>query len=232
MGKNKILRFAENETFPNLIQPPFSEVFKKDYYIKGQWNKSFFKNDNPIVLELGCGKGEYTVGLAKMYPNKNFIGIDIKGARLWRGAKTAHEDKMSNVAFVRTRIENIRSFFCSDEVSEIWITFPDPQPKRIKTTKRLSSSVFLNFYKTFLKPTGLVHLKTDSIDLHKYTNSVIKLNNLKVHQCTDDLYGSVKDDQILSIKTFYEEQYLEKGLPITYLCFELSNDKPLVEPVY
>lgn len=232
MGKNKLQRFAENDTFSNIIQPPFSEIFRNDYHLKGKWNEVFFKNDKPIVLELGCGKGEYTVGLAKMYPEKNFIGIDIKGARLWRGAKTATEDKMANVAFIRTRIEQITSFFSNNEVSEIWITFPDPQPKRINTTKRLSSSVFLNFYKTFLKPNGLVHLKTDSIALHKYTRSVIELNNLLVHKCTDDLYGSVKDDPILSIKTFYEEQYLEKGLPITYLCFELTNDKPLVEPNY
>ncbi|MHC1703714.1 MAG: tRNA (guanosine(46)-N7)-methyltransferase TrmB [Tenuifilaceae bacterium] len=232
MAKNKLQRFAENETFPNLIQPPFSEVFKKDYHLKGKWNKSFFKNSNPIVLELGCGKGEYTVGLAKLYPEKNFIGIDIKGARLWRGAKTAHESMMNNVAFVRTRIEHITSFFANDEVSEIWITFPDPQPKRIKTTKRLSSSVFLNFYKTFIKPNGLVHLKTDSIDLHRYSRSVIELNKLKVHHCTEDLYKTEKDDPILSIKTFYEEQYLEQGLPITYLCFELSNEKPLIEPPY
>ena len=232
MGKNKLQRFAENETFSNLIQPPFSEVFRKDYFLKGQWNKSIFKNDNPIVLELGCGKGEYTVGLAKMYPEKNFIGIDIKGARLWRGAKTAHEANMNNVAFLRTRIEQITSFFDKDEVSEIWITFPDPQPKRIKTTKRLSSSVFLNFYKSFLKPQGLVHLKTDSADLHRYTRSVVELNKLKVHKVTDNLYSTEKDDPILSIRTFYEEQYLEKGIPITYLCFELSNDKPLIEPVY
>lgn len=232
MGKNKIQRFAENETFPNLVQPPFSEVFKKDHSLKGQWNKTFFKNDKPIVLELGCGKGEYSVGLAKMYPDKNFIGIDIKGARLWRGAKTVHEEKLNNVGFLRTRIEHITSFFCQDEVSEIWITFPDPQPKRIKTTKRLSSSVFLNFYKTFLKPGGLVHLKTDSINLHRYTCEVVKLNNLKVHSCTEDLYGTFKDDPILSIRTFYEAQYLEQGLPITYLCFELSNDKPLIEPEY
>lgn len=232
MGKNKLQRFAENETFPNLIQPPFSEVFKNDYSLKGCWNRSFFKNENPIVLELGCGKGEYTVGLAKMYPEKNFIGIDIKGARLWRGAKTANEANMINVAFVRTRIEHITSFFSNNEVSEIWITFPDPQPKRIKTTKRLSSSVFLNFYKSFLKQKGLVHLKTDSIDLHRYTRKVIEFNNLNVNQCTDDLYGTEKYDPILSIKTFYEEQYLEKGLPITYLCFQLSNDKPIIEPPY
>jgi len=230
VGKNKLQRFEENESFPNLIQPPFSEIFRNEYPLKGLWNKTLFKNNNPIVLELGCGKGEYTVGLAKMYPEKNFIGIDIKGARLWRGAKTAIEAKMNNVAFIRTRIEHITSFFCKDEVSEIWITFPDPQPKRINTKKRLSSSVFLNFYKSFLKPDGLVHLKTDSIDLHRYTRNLIELNNVKIHRSTEDLYVTEKDDPILAIKTFYEEQYLEKGLPITYLCFDLSNDKTIIEP--
>ena len=230
MGKNKLQRFAENDTFPNLIQPPFSEVFKTDHPLKGFWNEKIFKNENPIVLELGCGKGEYTVGLGKMYPEKNFIGIDIKGARLWRGAKTAHQDKLNNVAFLRTRIEHITSFFSKDEVSEIWVTFPDPQLKRVRVTKRLTSSIFLNNYKTFLKKNGIVHLKTDSIDLHHYTKSIVEFNNLKVHSCTDDPYGIATDDPILSIKTFYEEQYLEKGLPITYLSFELSNEEAIVEP--
>ncbi len=229
MGKNKLRRFAENDTFPNLIQPEFNEVFRTDYSLKGQWGKSFFKNDKPIVLELGCGKGEYTVGMAKMFPEKNFIGIDIKGARLWRGAKTAQECEMSNVAFIRTRIENITSFFSKDEVSEIWITFPDPQLKRINALKRLTSSVFLGLYKTFLKPQGLIHLKTDSLVLHRYTRSLTELNGLKVHRSSEDIYSSGIDDPILSIKTFYEGQFLEKGLPITYICFELSNDQPFIE---
>jgi tRNA (guanine-N7-)-methyltransferase len=229
VGKNKLKRFSENETFPNLIQPKFNEVFKSDYSLKGIWNKSFFHDDKPIVLELGCGKGEYTLGLAKMFPEKNFVGIDIKGARLWRGAKTANEQGMKNVAFVRTRIENITSFFGANEVSEIWITFPDPQLKRINALKRLTSSTFLTLYKTFLKPTGLIHLKTDSITLHRYTRSLIELNELKVHSSTDDLYSCGLEDPILSIKTFYEEQFLEKGLPITYISFELSNEKPFIE---
>jgi tRNA (guanine-N7-)-methyltransferase len=232
VAKNKLKRFEENTTFPNLIQPKFEEVFRTEHPIKGKWNESFFKNEKPIVLELGCGKGEYTIGLAKQFPEKNFIGVDIKGARLWRGAKTAHENRMDNVAFVRTRIENITSFFGKDEVSEIWITFPDPQLKRINELKRLTSSVFLGLYKTFLKPQGLIHLKTDSIDLHRYTRALIDLNGLKVHSLTDDLYASVTDDPILSIRTFYEQQFLDQGLPITYLCFELSNEQPFVEHKY
>jgi len=232
VAKNKLKRFEENTTFPNLIQPKFEEVFRNEHPIKGKWNESFFKNNKPIVLELGCGKGEYTVGLAKLFPEKNFIGIDIKGARLWRGAKTAHENGMANVAFVRTRIENITSFFGKDEVSEIWITFPDPQLKRINELKRLTSSVFLGLYKTFLKPQGLIHLKTDSLELHRYTRALIELNGLKVHTHTDDLYASVTDDPILSIRTFYEQQFLDRGLPITYICFELSNEQPFIEHKY
>ncbi|NOU16745.1 MAG: tRNA (guanosine(46)-N7)-methyltransferase TrmB [Bacteroidales bacterium] len=232
MGKNKLKRFAENTTFPNLIQPKLNEVFRTDYSLKGNWNKTFFKNENPIVLELGCGKGEYTVGMAKMFPNKNFIGIDIKGARMWRGAKTAHESKMSNVAFIRTRIEHISSFFSANEVSEIWITFPDPQLKRINSMKRLTSSAFLGLYKTILKPNGLIHLKTDCLALHRYTSSLVELNNLKVHTSTEDLYGSGIEDQILTIKTFYEEKFLEQNLPITYICFELSNEQPFIEYKY
>jgi len=232
VGKNKLKRFAENITFPNLIQPKLSEVFRTDYSLKGNWNKTFFKNENPIVLELGCGKGEYTVGMAKMFPNKNFIGIDIKGARMWRGAKTAHESIMSNVAFIRTRIEHISSFFSANEVSEIWITFPDPQLKRINSLKRLTSSSFLSLYKMFLKPQGLIHLKTDCLALHRYTRFLVDLNNLKIHTSTEDLYGSGIEDQILTIKTFYEEKFLEQNLPITYICFELSNEQPLIEYKY
>lgn len=232
MGKNKLKRFEENDTFPNIIQPKFEEVFRKEHPIKGKWHETFFKNDKPIVLELGCGKGEYTIGLSRQYPEKNFIGVDIKGARIWRGAKTAVENSMENVAFVRTRIENITSFFAKDEVSEIWITFPDPQLKRINALKRLTSSIFLGMYKTILKPQGLIHLKTDSQELHQYTKSLVELNELKVHNCTNDLYSSVKDDPILSIRTFYEQQFLDQGKTITYISFELTNEKPLIEHKY
>lgn len=232
MAKNKLKRFQENATLPNIIQPKFEEVFRVDHSIKGKWSETYFKNEKPIVLELGCGKGEYTVGLAKQFPEKNFIGVDIKGARLWRGAKTAHETGMANVAFVRTRIENITSFFGKDEVSEIWITFPDPQLKRINALKRLTSSIFLGLYKTILKPQGLIHLKTDSQELHIYTKALAELNELKVHSCTNDLYSTVKEDPILSIRTFYEQQFLDIGKTITYICFELSNEKPFIEHKY
>jgi tRNA (guanine-N7-)-methyltransferase len=231
VGKNKLRKFAENENFENLFQPSFKEIWGKDYQMKGIWNKEYFKNSNPIVLELGCGKGEYTVNLAKLYPNKNFIGIDIKGARLWKGAKEAFESKMSNVGFIRTRIDNILSFFAKDEVSEIWITFPDPQPRPAKALKRLSSSRFLSRYQNFVKPKGIVHLKTDSQGLHEYTKALVEQNQLKVHICTNDLYGSDIVDQILSIRTHYESIYLEQNKPITYLKFELDNNIQLKEPI-
>ena len=228
MGKNKLQKFAENETFSNLLQPTNEEVFRKDHPIKGKWNKTFFKNSNPIVLELGCGKGEYTINLSKMYPNKNFIGVDIKGARLWKGAKEATEKSMPNVGFVRTRIEHITSFFANHEVSEIWITFPDPQPR--KPRKRLSSSRFLTRYQQFAKPNALVHLKTDSQELHEYTKALVEQNGLNFQICTNNLYGSNIVDDILSIRTFYESMFLEQGKPITYIKFELDNQKVLNEP--
>lgn len=230
MGKNKLRRFAENETFENLFQPSFEEVFNTDYSLKGQWHSNFFKNQNPIVLELGCGKGEYTVSLARMFPEKNFIGIDIKGARMWRGAKTALEEGLKNVAFIRTRIEHIKSFFAAGEVDEIWVTFPDPQPRPSKATKRLTSSRFLNYYTQFLKPNAIVHLKTDSQPLHAYTKALVEQNNLKMLVCTNNLYTEVSNDPILGIKTFYEQQFLEQGLPITYIKFEVNHSGPFHEP--
>jgi len=232
VGKNKLKRFAENNTFENLFQPSFQEVWNNDFTLKGKWNKNFFKNQNPIVLEVGCGKGEYTVNLAKNYPNKNFIGIDIKGARLWKGAKEAAELAMPNVAFIRTRIEHIRSFFSENEVSEIWITFPDPQPRPSKARKRLSSSRFLNYYQNFTKKNGIVHLKTDSLGLHDYTKALVEQNNLKILYCTNNLYNSSIADPILSIRTFYEKMFLEQGKPITYISFELANDRELKEPEF
>ncbi len=230
MGKNKLKKFAENETFENLFQPSFDDVWRKNHPIKGKWNSDFFKNDNPIVLELGCGKGEYTVNLAKMYPGKNFIGVDIKGARLWKGAKEATELKMPNVAFLRTRIENIVSFFNQNEVSEIWITFPDPQPRPAKARKRLSSSRFLTYYQQFAKPNAIIHLKTDSQGLHEYTKALVEQNKLKIQVCTNDLYNSGIVDSILSIRTFYESMFLEQGKTITYLRFELDSQAQLYEP--
>lgn len=220
MGKNKLARFAENETFANLFQLTYEQVTKEGFALKGKWNKEFFKNDNPIVLELGCGKGEYTVGLAKKYPNKNFIGIDIKGARLWRGCKTSNEDKMTNVAFVRTHIQMIESYFAQNEVSEIWITFPDPQLK--KPNKRLTCERFLKLYKNILKQDGIVHLKTDSQELYEFTKDEVLIpTKREILYNTNDLYNSDFKEDVIEIQTFYETMYLKIGKPITYLKFRL-----------
>jgi len=228
VGKKKLFRFAEMDTFEHVIQAAFDEVFNKDYKLKGKWASEFFKNDNPIVLELGCGKGEYTVGLARQNPKINYIGIDIKGARMWRGAKTALDEGIKNVAFLRTRIDLINSFFGPEEIAEVWVTFPDPQPK--KYYKRLTSTRFLGYYQKFLKNDGIVNLKTDSQELYKYTKKLVELNQLKKYIDTNDLYHSDVVDDILSIKTFYEQQFLEQGKPITYLKFKLNNSVQLEEP--
>ena len=221
MGKNKLARFAENETFANLFQLTYEQITKEGFALKGKWNELFFKNDNPIVLELGCGKGEYTVGLAKKYPNKNFIGIDIKGARLWRGCKTSNEDKMTNVAFVRTHIQMIESYFAENEVSEIWITFPDPQLK--KPNKRLTCERFLKLYKNILKQDGIVHLKTDSQELYEYTKDEVLIpSKREILYNTNDLYNSDFKEDVIEIQTFYEAMYLKIGKPITYLKFKLT----------
>ncbi|MDR1347377.1 MAG: tRNA (guanosine(46)-N7)-methyltransferase TrmB [Prevotellaceae bacterium] len=229
-GKDKLRKFKENTAFTSLHQPEFDAIFKNDYELKGKWNTNVFKNSNPIILELGCGKGEYTVALSLKFPNKNFIGIDIKGARLWKGAKFAHENKLENVAFIRTRIDFITSFFAENEISEIWITFADPQLKRSR--KRLTGIMFLNRYRHFLKSEGIIHLKTDSRFLHEYTLALSKQNNLKIIEANNDIYGSNRADDILSIKTFYEQQFLEQGFPITYLAFCLNNVSTLKEPVW
>lgn len=221
MGKNKLARFAENETFANLFQLTYEQITKEGFALKGKWNELFFKNDNPIVLELGCGKGEYTVGLAKKYPNKNFIGIDIKGARLWRGCKTSNEDNMTNVAFVRTHIQMIESYFAENEVSEIWITFPDPQLK--KPNKRLTCERFLKLYKNILKQDGIVHLKTDSQELYEYTKDEVLIpSKREILYNTNDLYNSDFKEDVIEIQTFYEAMYLKIGKPITYLKFRLT----------
>ncbi|CAM4117113.1 tRNA (guanosine(46)-N7)-methyltransferase TrmB [Zobellia roscoffensis] len=219
-SKNKLKRFKENETFSNVIQPN-REAVKEGFEKKGKWN-DFFGNDNPIVLELGCGKGEYTVGLAKQDPNKNFIGIDIKGARLWRGAKTALEDNLKNVAFLRTQIELVDELFDKDEVSEIWITFPDPQIKYKRTKHRMTNESFLTKYKKILRPDGLMHLKTDSEFMHGYTLGLLHGLGLEINYANHDVYkneGSPKE--VLELQTFYEKQYLEKGKPITYIQFKV-----------
>ncbi len=230
MGKDKHKRFLENQQFTLLHQPTFEEVFNKDYHLKGQWHDKFFRNTNPIVLELGCGKGEYTVALARMFPEKNFIGIDIKGARMWRGAKTATQEQLPNVAFVRTRIEFIRSIFGENEVSEIWITFPDPQMKSNRRKKRLTAAGFLNNYRTFLQPDGIVHLKTDSQFLHEFTKCIIAENKLNQIVANKDIYGTGFADELLSIKTAYEKEFLSQGLPITYLKFNINGTEPIKDP--
>jgi tRNA (guanine-N7-)-methyltransferase len=226
VSKNKLFKFAKNETFAHVFQPHFSEVFDKDYRMKGQWRKEFFKNGNPLVLELGCGKGEYTIGLAKRYPNKNFLGMDIKGARLWRGATTIEEEKIPNAGFLRTRIDFINSFYEQGEVDEIWITFPDPQLREAKEKKRLTSRLFMDRYLKVLKPGGIVHLKTDSPELYAFTVGQIKMHGYESLENTDDLYGERIEDldaetaDILKIRTFYESMWLEKGLKIHYLKFK------------
>jgi len=224
VGKNKLARWTELGSYDNVIQPEIEDVSGKDHPIKGRWNQDLFKNGNPITIELGCGKGEYTVGLANNFPQNNFIGIDIKGARMWRGAKTSNEQKLPNVAFLRTRIEFINSFFSSDEVDEIWITFPDPHPGGRNSNKRLTSPWFLNSYRLFLKDKGLIHLKTDNKELYYFTCKVLSHNNVETIISTDDLYTE-KIDNILSIRTHYEKIFLDAGLKINYLSFRLDKEK-------
>ena len=220
MGKNKLARFEENLTFPNLFQVSYEDLKDNKFEMKGRWHEQFFGNDNPIALELGCGKGEYTVALARKYPEKNFIGIDIKGARLWRGCKTSNEEGMKNVAFIRTRIQLIEQFFAAGEVSEIWVTFPDPQPK--KPNKRLTSERFLSYYKNILRPDSTIHLKTDSYELYDYTlNEVIPQGNYQVVFATDDLYGTPRDLEVCEVRTFYESMFLKEGKKITYIQFKI-----------
>lgn len=223
MGKDKLRRFAENLTFKCFVQPDFEEIFQRDHCLKGRWREEFFGNDLPIVLELGCGKGEYTVALAAADPTRNYIGIDIKGARMWRGAKSATEAGMTNVAFLRTRIEFINSFFAEGEVDELWITFPDPQLKTRRAKKRLTAPTFLEYYAKFLAANGVINLKTDSKHLFNYTQAVISHFDLPQELSNDDIYGSGFADATLSVKTAYETMYLERGLPITYTKFGLGG---------
>ncbi|HEX2970300.1 MAG TPA: tRNA (guanosine(46)-N7)-methyltransferase TrmB [Bacteroidales bacterium] len=247
MGKNKLARWTELDSFPNVIQPSIDDIVEpceqeentdirfpsgnvrvKDHSIKGRWNAEIFRNNNPVVLELGCGRGEYTTGLATKFPGKNFIGVDIKGARMWRGAKTSNELKMGNAAFLRTRIEFINSFFAGDEVDEIWITFPDPHPGARNAGKRLTSPWYLNSYRQILKDKGIIHLKTDNKELFTYTAKVVETNSFEILASTTDLYsGDVRDD-ILSIKTHYEQIFLRSGLKINYISFRLDKNKQVI----
>ena len=222
-SKNKLKRFKENETFKNVIQPTREELVKKDFVLKGKWNKDFFKNDNPLVLELGCGKGEYSVELGRKYPNKNFIGIDIKGARFWRGAKTALEENITNVGFLRTQIELVDHAFAENEVDEIWITFPDPQIKYKRTKHRMTNSDFLQLYKSILKPDGVVNLKTDSEFMHGYTLGLLQGAGHEILYANHDVYKQEgSPEEVTSIQTFYESQYLEQNKPITYIRFKIK----------
>ena len=233
MSKNKLSKFADMATYPHVFEPPFGATDEATFEMKGRWGELFFHNDHPIVLELGCGRGEYTVGLARLFPEKNFIGVDIKGARMWTGATESLRDGMKNVAFLRTQIEFITRFFAPGEVAELWLTFSDPQMKKV--TKRLTSTHFLTRYRNILADGGLVHVKTDSPFLFTYTRYVVERNHLPLELCTDDLYGALPgaDDEtrrILNIRTYYEQQWLDRGLTIKYLKFRLPQAGELVEP--
>lgn len=216
------------EAFGCVFQYPFHVLRQQGFPLKGRWNEAFFKNTNPIVLELGCGKGEYAVGMARRFKEKNFIGIDIKGARMWSGASRVAEEGLRNVAFVRTSIELIASFFNPGEVAEIWITFPDPQMKKVR--KRLISTRFLQLYRQILKPDGIIHLKTDSPFLYTYTRELIRANGIVPVADTSDLYHSDCADDVLEIRTFYEQQWLDRGLTIKYISFPLDHSSELREP--
>lgn len=221
-SKNKLKRFEENSSFPHVFQPSRDEITQDLFPLKGKWHSDYFKNDNPIVLELGCGKGEYTVALAERNPNKNYIGIDIKGARFWRGAKTVAENNMPNVAFLRTQIELLTFCFGAHEIDEIWITFPDPQIKYKRTKHRMTTMPFLERYKRILKPYGLLHLKTDSEFMHGYTLGLLHGLGHKVLYANHNIYTNHgAPSEVTSIQTFYEKQYLAVNKPITYLKCQL-----------
>ena len=229
MGKGKLAKFAEMAENPLVVECPFWLLQKEGFPLKGKWHEEFFKNQNPIVLELGCGRGEYTIGLARRFPDKNFIGIDIKGARMWHGAKTALEEGMKNVAFLRTNIECSAGFFAPNEVAELWLTFSDPQMK--KATKRLTSTYFMERYRKFLVDGGLIHVKTDSNFLATYTKYMVEKNGLPLLRCTFDLYAEQDvDSSLTDIRTYYEGMWLERGIPIKYLQFQLPQQGILEEP--
>ncbi len=227
MAKNKLAKFADMAAYNNVFQYGYEVLKEEGFPLRGKWS-SHFKNNHPIILELGCGKGEYTVGLARKFPDKNFIGIDIKGARMWKGATQALEENIANAVFLRTHVEFIHHFFAEDEVSEIWITFPDPQMK--KTNKRLTSTRFMKEYGKVLKADGIIHLKTDSNFLYQYTRAMIQENGLEVLFDTDDLYASSLQDDILGIQTFYEQQWRERGFSIKYIRFLCPKKMEWIEP--
>ncbi len=231
MGKGKLAKFAEMSDNPLVVECPYWLLQRDGFGMKGRWNSDFFHNDHPIVLELGCGRGEYTVGLAHRFPDVNFIGVDIKGARMWHGAREALADGMQNVGFLRTSIEIIDQFFAKDEVEQIWLTFSDPQMK--KTTKRLSSTYFLERYRRFLLDGGRIHLKTDSPFLFTYTRLMAAHNGLPIDTCVENLYQEHNIDSlsdVTSIRTYYEQMWLDRGFAIKYLCFRLPRTSVLEEP--
>lgn len=228
MGKNKLKKFKEMEEINFVFQYPWARLQAEGFPLKGLWHKEFFHNDNPIVLELGCGKGEYTVGLAEAHPECNYIGIDIKGARMWTGACKARDKGLENVAFLRTDIELLPCFFAPGEVAEIWITFPDPQMKKVR--KRLTSTRFMELYRRVTADGARINLKSDSPFLYTYTREMVKLNALEVKEDTSDLYTTHAGDPILNIRTYYEQQWLDRGLTIKYLAFLLDHGTELKEP--
>ena len=232
MSNGKLAKFADMERYENVFQYPYSVVEQVPFDMKGHWHEQYFKNDNPIVLELGCGRGEYTVELARMFPNINFIGVDIKGARMWFGATQALNENLKNVAFLRTNIEIIDRFFAADEVNEIWLTFSDPQMKNVR--KRLTSTYFMERYRNFLIDGGIIHVKTDSNFLFTYTTFMVEKNALPVVFRTEDLYHTEGLDQqtaeILGITTYYESQRIERGLNIRYMKYRMPHNAVLIEP--
>ena len=222
MSKNKLEKFAENETFPNFFQFGYEQIKEDGFPLKGKWAKDFFKNNHPVILELGCGRGEYTVGLAEMYPDRNFIGIDRKGARMWKGCKMSRENNMPNVAFLRMQINHITHYFDTNEVSEIWITFPDPQPKRSKVNKRLTSPLFLDFYRQILQQNGVIHLKTDDDLLYAYTLEVVENLKEELLEKHENIDAATHSNETLNIETYYEKMWKEEGKSIKYIKFKFK----------
>ncbi len=223
MAKRKLKKFAEVNSFDNCFFLSYEASKAEGLSLKGKWHNNYFKNNNPIVLELGCGKGEYTVGLAQRYPDKNFVGVDIKGNRIWTGAKAAVENKMNNVAFIRTRIDYIDRCFATDEVDEIWITFPDPQPQKTRARNRLTNMMFIDRYKKFLKKGGSIHLKTDNEPFYNFTREIVTENKMELVDATNNLYADTIqwDEEITAIKTYYEKKFSEMGFKICYLKFKV-----------
>ncbi len=219
-SKNKLKHFADNDTYKNMFQPSYEDL-QAGYEMKGNWDKQFFKNANPITLEVGCGKGEYTVGLGERYPDINFIGMDIKGARMWRGCKQSNENNMKNVAFVRNHVQMVPNIFAENEIDELWITFPDPQPKKVN--KRLTSPRFMDYYRQILKPGAIINFKTDNEPLFDYTLEMIEEEGHELILSVKDLYNVEGYEVVKSIKTFYEKKFSDLGFAINYMQFRLKS---------